>query len=92
MSFWVAVELENRSNQNQTFTIPAGSIFMPKNLGKGQCLVASKSISSTIQAGGKQTVYVETECIDPPLPPPAQIPMVTTPFGQKRRRTNPFVV
>ena len=65
---------------------------MPKNLGKGQCLVASKSITKTIQGGGKQTVYVQTECIDPPLPPPAQIPMVTTPFGQKQRRTNPFVV
>lgn len=90
MPYWVQVEVENSSSSDEVFTIPAGSIFMPKHLGKGQCLVSTTSVSATVPSGQKKTVTLPTECIDPPLPPPANIPMVATTFGQKRRKRDPF--
>jgi hypothetical protein len=89
MTYWVAIEVENPTNVMKPFTIPAGRIFMPKVLGKAQCLVATKGVTGHV-GPGKQTVYVPTNCIDPPLPPPAHVPMSVTIFGQKQRTREPF--
>lgn len=90
MTYWVAVEVDNPSSAPAKFTIPAGGIFMPKTLGKAQSLVSTKNVTATVPPGGTKTVYVPTDCIDPPLPPPANVPMVVTTFGQKQRRRDPF--
>jgi hypothetical protein len=90
MPFLVAVEVENLTNKKQTVTIPAGRVFMPKSLGKAQSLVVTKSTKGTVPRRSKSMIYVPTECIDPPLPPPANVPMSMTIFGQKQRRRDPF--
>jgi hypothetical protein len=90
MTYWVAVEVENPTTMPQTFTVPAGRVFMPKSLGKAQSLVATKSVTATVPPGVKQTVHIPTACIDPPLPPPANVPMSITIFGQRQRRREPF--
>jgi len=90
MPYTVAVEVHNPGAVAKTFTIPAGRIFMPKHLGKSQSLVATTSVTVTVPAGGTATAHVPTNCIDPPLPPPANVPMVVTTFGQKVRRRDPF--
>jgi len=90
MPYWIAVEVENPTEAPKSFTIPAGRVFMPKTLGKSQSLVAVNSVNGTVSPKSINTVYVPTECIDPPLPPPANVPMSVTVFGQKQRRQRTF--
>ncbi len=90
MTYWVEIDVENPMTTPKQFTIPAGRVMMPKILGKSQSLVSTQSVTVTIPAGASRKVKIPTACIDPPLPPPANVPMVVTVFGQKQRRRDPF--
>jgi len=88
VSFMVSYRITNQSPKPAVFTVPAGRILAPKggHLGKSQALVVTQSVQQTVPPNATITVTVPAACIDPPLPPPANTPMVTTTFGQRQRR------
>jgi|JI61114C2RNA_FD_contig_21_7286479_length_452_multi_4_in_0_out_0_1 hypothetical protein len=81
MSYWVDIDVENKTSNSITTTIPKGTVLedASPNL-VCQCLVVEKDITIILPPQSRKIVKIPTYCMNRDLSPPTGQPGHLTPF------------